>query len=141
MEARETEHLFKVFRARPGDEAGLLDGRGTTARAVVEPGRVLRVVERTVAGIPAERLHLCCAVPKKAKLDQLLKQAAELGVWSIRPVRCRRSVAEGGSRERWDLLLREACKQSGNPFLPRILPEEPLPDALERLQKEKIRLY
>ena len=46
----EAEHLFKVFRVRPGEVAELLDGRGTTADAVVEHGRVLRVVRRLVIG-------------------------------------------------------------------------------------------
>jgi tetratricopeptide (TPR) repeat protein len=52
-----------------------------------------------------------------------------------------RSVAEGGPRERWDLLLREACKQSGNPLLPVIEAETKLPDALEKLQQENIKIY
>ena len=71
----------------------------------------------------------------------MLKQAAELGVWSIRPVKCIRSVAEGGPRERWDLLLREACKQSGNPFIPEVCPEKKLPEVLAELKEEGIEIY
>lgn len=141
LEPREQEHLFKVLRARPGEKFGLLDGKGGCAAGVVENGRILRVISREVVPVPQEKFHLCCAMPKKQKLDQLLKQAAELGVWSIRPVRCVHSVAGGESRERWDLLLREACKQSGNPFLPRIEPEAKLPAVLEKLEQENIKIY
>ena len=141
LEGREAEHLFKVFRARPGESVDLLDGCGLTARAVIENGKKVKVLSRENVPEPEEKLHLCCALPRKQKLDMLLKQAAELGAWSIRPVRCMRSVAEGGPRERWDLLLREACKQSGNPFLPVIEPEAKLSDVLEKLQQENIKIY
>lgn len=138
LEAREQEHLFKVFRARKGDAVELLDGCGVVAEGVVSDGKKVLITKREEIPEPEEKLHLCCALPRKQKLDQLLKQAAELGAWSIRPVRCVRSVAEGGARERWDLLLREACKQSGNPFLPKVEKEEKLPQVLERLAAEKV---
>ncbi|MBR2344518.1 MAG: RsmE family RNA methyltransferase [Lentisphaeria bacterium] len=141
IETREKEHLFKVFRAAPGDRVELLDGRGTVAAGIVEPGKLIRVETVTVHPEPEVKLHLCCALPRKQKLDQMLKQAAELGAWSIRPLNCIRSVAEGGPKERWDLLLREACKQSGNPFMPRLYPEERLAPALKRLQDENIAVY
>ncbi len=141
IESREKEHLFKVFRASPGDTVELLDGAGKIARGIVEPGRVIRIESVKEFSEPALKLHLCCALPRKQKLDQMLKQAAELGVWSIRPLNCIRSVAEGGPKERWDLLLREACKQSGNPFMPQLFPEEKLHGALSRLQSENITVY
>jgi len=56
-------------------------------------------------------------------MDQILKQAVELGVWRIVPMACERSVSLPGEDSiagRWDDLLFEACKQSGNPFLPQV---------------------
>ena len=95
-----------------------MDGRGRIARAVVGDRRQLELLEIGVLPEPEIKLHLCCAVPRRQKLDALLKQAAELGAWSIRPLLCEHSVAEGGGRDRWEALLREGCKQSGNPFMP-----------------------
>lgn len=140
-EAREAEHLFKVFRARPGEAVELLDGRGNRARGTVIEQKMIRIDQLETADIPAEKLHLCCALPRRQKLDFLLKQAAELGAWTIRPVRCERSVAEGNPRERWELLLQEACKQSGNPFLPEIHRENSLKETLEILKSEQIDIY
>lgn len=140
-EAREAEHLFKVFRARPGEAVELLDGRGSRARGAVIEQKMIRIESVETAEIPAEKLHLCCALPRRQKLDALLKQAAELGAWTIRPMRCERSVAEGNPRERWELLLQEACKQSGNPFLPEILRENTLKDTLEALKMENVDIY
>ena len=140
-EPREAEHLYKVFRARAGESVELMDGRGTLAQGVVEKDKSILIREKHLVPEPEVKLHLCCALPRKQKLDQLLKQAVELGAWSIRPVCCVRSVVSGGPRERWDLLLREACKQSGNPYLPEILPEAKLPEVLKDLQQEKIKIY
>ena len=140
-DAREAEHLFKVFRARPGEAVELLDGCGSRARGTVIEQKMIRIDQVETADIPAEKLHLCCALPRRQKLDSLLKQAAELGAWTIRPVRCERSVAEGNPRERWELLLQEACKQSGNPFLPEIHRESSLKETLEALNAENIDIY
>ena len=140
-DAREAEHLFKVFRARPGEAVELLDGRGSRARGTVIEQKMIRIESVETAEIPAEKLHLCCALPRRQKLDSLLKQAAELGAWTIRPMRCERSVAEGNPRERWELLLQEACKQSGNPFLPEIQRENTLKDTLEALKAENVDIY
>lgn len=140
-DAREAEHLFKVFRARPGEAVELLDGRGSRASGTVIEQKMIRIDQVETAGIPAEKLHLCCALPRRQKLDSLLKQAAELGAWTIRPMRCERSVAEGNPRERWEVLLQEACKQSGNPFLPEIHRENTLKDTLDALKSENIDIY
>lgn len=141
LEPGEREHLFKVLRASVGMAVELLDGNGTVAAGTVVEGRAVRVDSVRRVPEPELKLHLACALPRRQKLDQMLKQAAELGVWSIRPLKCIRSVADGDPRQRWEAQLREACKQSGNPFLPRLLPEEKLLPALERLKEEGVELY
>lgn len=127
---RESDHLFKILRAAPGDTVELLDGRGRRAVAQVRPDRTLIITHCEQLPEPKCRLLLYTAVPRKVKLDVLLKQAAELGVWEIHLVTCERSVALPERSDRWETLLMEGCKQSGNPFLPRILPPVKLSDAL-----------
>lgn len=127
----ESEHLFKILRFRRGDRGGLLDGRG--GRGVFEVGedRELRILERSVLPEPEYKVSLWCAAPRKNKLDILLKQASELGVWSVRFLECEFSVAKPENFERMNALLIEGCKQSGNPFLPRLLPTAKLDEAPE----------
>lgn len=127
---RESDHLFKTLRAAPGDTVELLDGRGGRALATVQPGRVLLTVSREQVPEPETGLLLYTAVPRKAKFDTLLKQAAELGVREIRLLLCERSVAAPEGSDRWETLLQEGCKQSGNPFLPKIAPPVKLAAAL-----------
>ena len=141
LNARERDHLFKILRARPGDEVELLDGCGGRMTGIVREGRTVEILAAERVPEPGRKLHLCCAVPRRAKFDVLLKQAAELGVWSIRLLQCERSVAKPEGSDRWQMLLQEGCKQSKNPFLPRIVPPLPLAAMLEWLKNENIHGY
>jgi len=116
----EEKHLFRILRAADGDRVMLLDGHGETAEAEVS-GKRLLILSRKTDPVPAFRLHLYLAPPRRQKMDQLLKQAAELGVFRIVTFFSERSVAlpaGDNARNRQETLLTEACKQSGNPFLP-----------------------
>lgn len=135
LDPREESHLFKILRARPGDRVRLLDGRGTTGVAVVGQGRELVLESKETVPPPARRLHLYFAPPKKQKLDSLLKQSVELGVDVLVPVLCERSVVQPGESSvggRWTDLLFEACKQSGNPYLPAVCAPVAFADAVAR---------
>ena len=133
LDAREEAHLFRILRARPGETVAVMDGHGTLGTAVVEPDHQLRLESKRIVPPPARRLHLYFAPPKKQKLDILLKQAVELGVHALVPVLCERSVVQPGENSvagRWMDLLFEACKQSGNPFLPVVTNPMPFAEAL-----------
>jgi 16S rRNA (uracil1498-N3)-methyltransferase len=126
LERREAEHLFRVLRAAPGERFRLLDGSGGRAVAEVCPGKVLKVESLERVPEPERKLHLFFALPRRNRLDALLPACAELGAWELHPCVCARSVAESTPNERWKLQLIEGCKQSGNPFLPRVAAPEPL---------------
>jgi 16S rRNA (uracil1498-N3)-methyltransferase len=131
---RDWKHLFKTLRAVPGEKIMLMDGRGGTAEAVVTEGRGIIVEHCERAAEPEVKLHLYLVVPKKQKMDQLLKQCAEIGVWSITPMTSARSVALASGESasgRWKSLLLEGCKQSHNPFVPQIGEAAKLGDALK----------
>ena len=133
LDSREEAHLFRILRARPGETVAVMDGHGTLGTAVVEVDRQLRLESTRTVPPPARRLHLYFAPPKKQKLDVLLKQAVELGVYALVPVLCERSVVQPGENSvagRWMDLLFEACKQSGNPFLPEVANPMPFKAAL-----------
>ena len=138
LDPREEAHLFRILRARPGETVVVMDGNGMLGTAVVEPDRRLRLESKRTAAPPARRLHLYFAPPKKQKLDVLLKQAVELGVRELAPVLCERSVVQPGESSvsgRWMDLLFEACKQSGNPFLPDVVNPMPFAVALVRARE------
>lgn len=122
LDKEESAHLFRTLRAEEGEICALMDGKGKTATASVSAGKTLRILELAETPIPpAPLLHLYIAPPRRQKMDQILRQVAELGVWRIVPLVCERSVSlpdNDSVNGRWKELLIDACKQSGNPFLP-----------------------
>jgi 16S rRNA (uracil1498-N3)-methyltransferase len=141
---REARHLFGILRGRPGDRVLLIDGQGTCAEAEIRDGKALRIVRRQTLPPPPRRVHLLVAPPRHQKMDQLLAQCAEVGVWRITPVSTAREVAKAGRDdipERWRLHLAEGCKQAHNPFLPEIVPAIPLAEALAATANHAERWY
>ncbi|MCQ2352058.1 MAG: RsmE family RNA methyltransferase [Victivallaceae bacterium] len=136
----EAEHLFKVFRASVGDAVEVLDGAGHRGRAVVVAPKRLQMGQVEFLPPPDKEIRLYCALPRRNKQDDLLKQATELGVTAIHPVRCRRSVAQSEPTPRWEVLVREACKQSKNPYLPQLAEPQDFADALHDAARRRLTL-
>lgn len=119
----ESNHLFRVLRAAIGTKILLNDGKGTLAEAELEENKKIRLINRIIFKLPDIRVHLFVAVPRKNKMDIILSQCTEAGVWCIYPMITDRNVAvpnKEDMRLKWKLKLIEACKQSKNPFLPDI---------------------
>lgn len=133
LPAEEESHLFRTLRARPGEQVRVLDGKGGIGTAEVLQDKYLQLLSGQTAQRPPLRLILCCAAPRRQKLDTLFKQAVELGVHEIHLMHCARSVAKPEGSSRWPVLLQEACKQSGNPFLPEVVVHDSMIAALEAL--------
>lgn len=136
LSSAETKHLFKTLRACKGDIIGVLDGKGTYAEAEVADGKriVIRNIERRQE--PDLKIHLFVAPPKRSRMDQLLRQCTEAGVWAVHPVICRYSVAVPEKISgRWSILIQEACKQSGNIFEPVLYAPVSLEAALEQIKR------
>lgn len=137
IDERERQHLFKILRARPGEHVNVIDGAGTIGEALITAGNNLILQSANRLPDPVKKLYLYLAVPKKQKMDQLLKQCAELGIWSVTPLLCERSVVlpdPENTPERWQNLLVEGCKQAKNPFLPQINCAMKLGVAIEQIR-------
>ena len=123
LDKQEYNHLFKVLRAVSGTEIMLIDGKGKSASGVVLTDKNIKIFDRKVYDAPAHRVHLFIAQPKKNKMDILLSQCVEAGVWAIHPVIAERSVSIPKNDKVKDRLkdkLLEGCKQAHNPFLPKV---------------------
>ncbi len=140
LDAGERKHIFKVLRAVPGDRFVFTDGHGTVAEAEVAADREITVASVETRPAPNPRLHLLVAPPKRPHMDQLLRQCAEAGVWSIIPVITDRRVVEPKekSNSRQEAILLEACKQAHNPWSPKMEPPMKLAEALKMLNEKGI---
>lgn len=135
----EAHHARSVLRLKADDEVMLLDGRGGEADARVE--RIHRrevVVEirslRRHAWVPARRVTLGVALPRRHRQGYLVEKCTELGAWGIWIVDAERGVArpDRESAEHCRRRAMEALKQCGRFWLPEIAGPMSLTVALTR---------
>jgi 16S rRNA (uracil1498-N3)-methyltransferase len=130
LSREESHHLVRVLRARPGEKVRLVDGAGRQAEGeleVADPhGARVKLLATCVAPPLHPRRILVQAPAKGSRMDWLLEKATEIGCDEIWPVMTARAVSkvapgeEERKRLRWEAIVRAACKQSGNPWCPRI---------------------
>lgn len=128
LDPMESRHGVQVLRLGRGEEVELLDGRGrrSQARVLVADRRALRVVvEAVIEERRSPRVVLMPALLKGKAFDFLVQKATELGVAEVAPVITARTVVrwQEGQGKSWEENVQrtawEACKQCGNPWLPR----------------------
>lgn len=124
----DSRHALRVLRLQLGDEVEVLNGAGTC--------HVGRIAGSDRDGVPVEVLRsrqvprppeviLAPALLKGRAMDWLIQKATELGATEIQPLLTERTVVrvDPGEREKriedWRTTAIEACKQCGNPWLPR----------------------
>jgi len=123
----ETRHLRRVLRLPDGAEVEVADGVGNHAAARLRPSDLVLTTPAGHRSISRPALWVAQALPKGRKLDEVIRQVAELGVDGILVVAARHSVArleEGKlprARQRWDGVARAASEQARRPWRPRIL--------------------
>lgn len=121
-------HLTRVLRLRAGTEVVVADGVGgeATGRLAADTVVLAAAPVHTVAARPI--LTVAQALPKARKLDEVIRQATELGVDRIAPVAAGRSVTrldgERGDRAvgRWTAIARAASEQARRPHRPVVAP-------------------
>lgn len=132
----ESHHLVVVNRCQRGDPVVAFDGRGREWQCeCVDPakaGAVLRVRSTRQAEALPCAITLAQALPKGATMDEIVRQATELGAARIVPLlTARTQVHLDGDRaekkiEKWRTAAIEAAKQCGNPWVPEIAPLQKL---------------
>jgi 16S rRNA (uracil1498-N3)-methyltransferase len=136
LEEEEAHHL-KVRRVAEGDSVRLVDGRGGIATARVSWEKQVaaaRVV--ATAQVPAPPpTELVVGAGDRDRFLWLVEKATELGATRVIPLMTERSqqVATrflAAHVEKATRRAREAVKQSGAPWLPAIMPPQPLAEAL-----------
>lgn len=124
-------HLGKVLRLREGEPIVLFDGSGleydSQVRSITRHRVVVAVGDGHDPGTESTlEVTLLQGICRSQRMDMLIQKATELGVGSIRPVSCKRSVVRlDGDRglrkiEHWRQVAISACEQSGRVRIPKI---------------------
>jgi 16S rRNA (uracil1498-N3)-methyltransferase len=131
LSGKDFHYLARVRRLKAGAELNALLPSGEAVRFRIKSvgrdslvGAITTVPSDTV---PVSDLSdtippivLFQGLPKPAKMDLIVRQAAEGGINEIRPFTAEYSAAgaragDGGRTERWRRIIREARQQSGSP--------------------------
>ncbi|MDR0994343.1 MAG: 16S rRNA (uracil(1498)-N(3))-methyltransferase [Verrucomicrobiota bacterium] len=132
LDETESRHLAGVLRAEIGLRIQVMDGQGHLGEAEVSSPHKkrtgLHLLSRTF--VPPLQPHriLAQALVREQRMDWLIQKAVELGVHEIQPLQTDQAVVHIRPEEaekkaaRWRAIALGACKQSGNPWLPRIAP-------------------
>jgi len=130
LDKRESHHLIKVFRARPGEAVEVLNGAGrryigrlSGADAKAAAIQIERVEDLNA---PKHKVTLLQSLLKGKAMDLILRMVTEIGLTSLQPVYTQQSDVHipeerlAGKLAKWRASTIEASKQCGLPFLPEI---------------------
>jgi 16S rRNA (uracil1498-N3)-methyltransferase len=128
LRGEEFQHMTRVLRLGPGDEARVTDGRGGCAVVRVEAVRrdAVEVDVPAVERVPrGEPVTVAAALPRGRRAKWLVEKCTELGAAEIRFVTFARSVVNEPGEEKIRGLRSAAVaalKQSGRCWLPDLAP-------------------
>jgi len=125
----EAHHAALVLRLMPGEAVELLDGQGLYAAtlSVVDKHQARATVSaRLPDREPKVRVTLFQGLAKGDKFDDIVQKCTELGVHAVQPLEMARCVVRldpkraEAQRQRWQRIAREATKQCGRAWVPKI---------------------
>lgn len=144
--AGESHHLIAVNRCGRGDPVVAFNGRGREwSCECLDPARsaaILRVKETRQAPPLPHAITLAQSLPKGSTMDEIIRQATELGAARIVPLLSERTQVHldgdraGQKVEKWRIVAIEAAKQCGNPWVPEIAPVQKLDGLLTTAAKD-----
>lgn len=138
----EAHHAAKAARLRVGERVNIGDGRGHLARAeatsVDAKAVELVVIEAWTVDREQPEVWLAQSLAKQGRDEQAVEQATEVGVDRVIPLSTDRAVVKwdgekkASGHERWQRIVREATKQSLQPYLAEVEPVHSLQELLGR---------
>jgi 16S rRNA (uracil1498-N3)-methyltransferase len=137
LTAEQQHYLVRVLRLREGDRFIVMDGRGggwlaELAQSPFEAVVVERLVQEAKIELPLA-IVLLVALPKGNGMDEVVRQATELGVSQILPVIGDRTLLNPSAQklERWRRIAQEASEQSERQVVPEVASPIPFQQALK----------
>ncbi len=132
LSPEESHHLVVVNRCGRGDPVVAFNGHGrewlTECADPSKSATILRVKSARPAAQRAFAITLAQSLPKGSTMDEIVRQATEVGAARIVPLLSERTQvhleADRADKkiDKWRTTAIEAAKQCGNPWLPEITP-------------------
>jgi 16S rRNA (uracil1498-N3)-methyltransferase len=119
----ESHYLRRVLRLRIGDALAICDGCGQLWQAELVNEHTVRTLPNPCEQViqPLPTLGLAVSIIRRG-FDDVVRMACELGIDTIQPLRCERTVPQAEHRpDRWNTILREAVEQCERLWQPTVL--------------------
>ena len=133
-------HLRDVLRIKPSEKVVVFDNSGNEYIVlVVEVGPLsakLELIERKIHDDSGIKITVACAIPKHARMDDIIDKLTQLGVECIIPLETERVIVKLNKQKklerlaRWKNIALSAAKQSQRNKLPVVKPICGLKDAI-----------
>lgn len=119
----QVHHIKNVLRLKPGKKAGAFDEKGNEYNCEIREVKdevSFKIKNIVLPGKSGQKIRLtvACAIPKKAKLGEIIDKLVQLGVERIIPLKTERVIVKlDGEQEvlrlaRWKKIALSASKQS-----------------------------
>jgi 16S rRNA (uracil1498-N3)-methyltransferase len=125
-----SKHCVQVLRMDVGEQIDITNGQGGLFHATIQVSHkknaVVTITTSTQTDRPKQKLQLGISLLKNAvRLEWLFEKATEIGVTSITPLVCERTIHERFKTERMQQIIQSAMIQSQQTWLPVL--SEPMP--------------
>jgi 16S rRNA (uracil1498-N3)-methyltransferase len=125
-----SKHCVQVLRMDVGEQIDITNGQGGLFHATIQVAHkknaVVTITTSTQTDRPKQKLQLGISLLKNAvRLEWLFEKATEIGVTSITPLVCERTIHERFKTERMQQIIQSAMIQSQQTWLPVL--SEPMP--------------
>jgi len=142
LSPEDSHHALRVLRLKPGELVRVsVNGQRFEAALEAKGGQAsARVLKAISSSEPRTRITLYQGWPKGDKLDLVVRQAAELGVFAIVPcvfARCVSRPEPGKKMDRLNKIAREAAMQAGRTLIPQVEPPIMYDELVGRLKRHE----
>jgi 16S rRNA (uracil1498-N3)-methyltransferase len=125
-----SKHCVQVLRMDVGEQIDITNGQGGLFHATIQVAHkknaVVTITASKQTDRPKQKLQLGISLLKNAvRLEWLFEKATEIGVTSITPLVCERTIHERFKTERMQQIIQSAMIQSQQSWLPVL--SEPMP--------------
>ncbi|MBV4419968.1 16S rRNA (uracil(1498)-N(3))-methyltransferase [Clostridium tyrobutyricum] len=126
----DVKHIYKVLRLKPGDKVSINDCCGEEFLGLIKTIDREQVQVEILEKLDLDNesnidVYLFQGFPKSSKMDLIVQKATELGVKEITPIFTDRVVVKNKQGElkkadRWNRIVKEACKQCKRSVIPKV---------------------
>lgn len=123
MSEASSKHCIQVLRMDAGEQIDITNGQGGLFHATIlvahKKNALVTITEAIQTARPKQKLQLGISLLKNAvRLEWLFEKATEMGITTITPLLCERTIHERFKTERMQQIIQSAMIQSQQTWLP-----------------------